>query len=137
MADLFVAEHLGAAATPRIVLVHGSLDRSTAFLRAIRLLEDRTVVRYDRRGYGQSVAAGTCTDFSEQVDDLADVVDGQPSVVFGHSLGGVVALAFAERHPDLVPAVVAYEAPMAWQPWWPSASAGGVAPSARRPPSDA
>ena len=29
----------------------------------------------------------------------------------GHSLGGVVALAFAGRHPELAPAVVAYEAP--------------------------
>ena len=48
-------------------------------------------------------------------------------MLFGHSLGGVVALAFAARHPELVPAVVAYEAPMAWQPWWPSA-----APAPRR-----
>jgi pimeloyl-ACP methyl ester carboxylesterase len=130
VADLFVAEHPGAIASPRIVLVHGSLDRSTAFLRTIRLLEDRTVVRYDRRGYGRSVAAGTCPDFREQVDDLAAIVDGRPSVVVGHSLGGVVALAFAERHPELVPAVVAYEAPMAWQPWWPRASAGAAAVTA-------
>jgi pimeloyl-ACP methyl ester carboxylesterase len=127
VADLFVAEHPGPATTPRVVLVHGSLDRSTAFLRSIRLLADRTVVRYDRRGYGKSLAAGPCGAFSDQVDDLATVVGGRPAVLFGHSLGGVVALAFAERHPDLVPAVVAYEAPMAWQPWWPSGSAGAAA----------
>jgi pimeloyl-ACP methyl ester carboxylesterase len=58
---------------------------------------------------------------------LATVVGGQPSVIFGHSLGGVVGLAFAARHPELVRAVIAYEAPMAWQPWWPSATAGSVA----------
>jgi pimeloyl-ACP methyl ester carboxylesterase len=125
--DLFVAEHTGPAGAPRVVLVHGSLDRSTAFLRSIRLLDGCTVVRYDRRGYGRSLEAGTCARFSEQVDDLAEVVASQPSVVFGHSLGGVVALAFAERHPDLAPAVVAYEAPMSWQPWWPSTTAGGAA----------
>jgi pimeloyl-ACP methyl ester carboxylesterase len=109
-----------------VVLVHGSLDRSTAFLRTIRLLPDLTVLRYDRRGYGRSLEAGVCATFDEQVDDLAAVVAGVPAVVVGHSLGGVVALAFAARYPQLVPAVVAYEAPMAWQPWWPTQSAGAV-----------
>jgi pimeloyl-ACP methyl ester carboxylesterase len=127
VADLFVAEHPGPAGAPRVVLVHGSLDRSTAFLRTVRLLEDLEVVRYDRRGYGRSLHAGVCVTFPEQVDDLATVVAGRPTVLFGHSLGGVVALAFAARRPDLVPAVVAYEAPMAWQSWWPSATAGSVA----------
>jgi pimeloyl-ACP methyl ester carboxylesterase len=130
VANLFVAEHPGPAGAPRVVLVHGSLDRSTAFLRAIRLLSDLDVIRYDRRGYGRSVAAGTCGVFTEQVDDLASVLAGEPAVLFGHSLGGVVALAFAMRHPDLAPAVVAYEAPMAWQPWWPSGSAGSTAVAA-------
>jgi pimeloyl-ACP methyl ester carboxylesterase len=127
VADLFVAEHGGPPGAPRVVLVHGSLDRSTAFLRTVRLLEDLDVVRYDRRGYGKSLAAGVCATFAEQADDLAEVVAGRPSVLFGHSLGGVVALAFAAQHPELAPAVVAYEAPMAWQPWWPSRTAGSVA----------
>ena len=91
MADLFVAEHRGAVGAPRVVLVHGSLDRSSAFLRSTRLLDDLTVVRYDRRGYGKSLDAGTCTTFAEQVADLASVVDGQPSVLFGHSVGGMIA----------------------------------------------
>lgn len=127
MADIFVAEQTGPAGAPRVVLVHGSLDRSTAFLRTARLLDHLTVARYDRRGYGKSLAAGVCATFAEQVDDLAMVVGGQPSVIVGHSLGGVVALAFAARHPELVPAVLAYEAPMAWQPWWPRATAGSAA----------
>ena len=72
----------------------------------------------------------TSTTFGEQVDDLASVVDGRPSVLFGHSIGGVVVLAFAARHPDLARSVVAYEAPMSWLPWWPSASAGATAVAA-------
>ena len=127
VADLFWPSRTGPPGAARVVLVHGSLDRSTAFLRTMRLLDDCTVVRYDRRGYGKSLAAGVCTTFAQQVDDLAEVVAGEPAVVFGHSLGGVVALAFAAAHPELVPAVVAYEAPMSWQPWWPTRTAGSVA----------
>jgi pimeloyl-ACP methyl ester carboxylesterase len=48
-------------------------------------------------------------------------------VVVGHSIGGVMTLAAAARRPDLVRAVVAYEAPMQWEPWWPADSAGGDA----------
>jgi len=127
VADLFVAEHGASSGVPRVVFVHGSLDRSSAFLRAIRLLEDLTVLRYDRRGYAKSIEAGICHTFGEQVDDLESVVAGQPAVLFGHSLGGVVALAFAARHPDLGAAVVAYESPMPWLPWWPSETAGSAA----------
>lgn len=122
-----MAEHGGRPGAPRVVLVHGSLDRSTAFLRVVRLLDDLTTVRYDRRGYARSLALGACATFQDQVDDLAAVVDGQPSVLVGHSLGGVIALALATQQPPLAQAVLAYEAPMSWMPWWPSSTAGSRA----------
>jgi pimeloyl-ACP methyl ester carboxylesterase len=127
VADLFVAVDPGPAGAPRVVLIHGSLDRSTAFLRVARALEDLTVLRFDRRGYGRSLAVGPSGSFDDQVDDLASVVGREPAIVVGHSLGGIVALTFASRHSDLAPAVVAYEAPMPWLPTWPSNTAGGVA----------
>ena len=129
MPDLFVVEEPGPPGAPRVVLVHGSLDRSTAFLRVARALRDLTVIRFDRRGYGRSLDVGPSSSFDDQVEDLASVVGREPAVVAGHSLGGVIALAFAGRHPDRVPAVVAYEAPMPWLEWWPSNTAGGVAMS--------
>lgn len=112
-----------------IVLVHGSLDRSAAFARVQRHLEDLRVLRYDRRGYGRSLGTGPAPSFESQVDDLAEVVDGMPAVIVGHSLGGVIALALAQRRPELVRAVVAYEAPMSWREWWPKVTAGAVAMS--------
>jgi pimeloyl-ACP methyl ester carboxylesterase len=127
VADLFVAEQPGPPGATRVVLIHGSLDRSTAFVRTARELNDLTVLRYDRRGYGRSLEVGASPSFDAQVDDLASVVGATPALVVGHSLGGVVALSFAARHPALVPAVVAYEAPMPWLEWWPSNTAGGVA----------
>lgn len=112
-----------------IVLVHGSLDRSAAFARVQRHLEDLRVLRYDRRGYGRSLGTGPAPSFESQVDDLTEVVDGTPAVIVGHSLGGVIALALAQRRPELVRAVVAYEAPMSWREWWPKVTAGAVAMS--------
>ena len=109
---------------PRVVLVHGAMDRAGGMLRVRReLLADHCVVRYDRRGYGRSRALGPATTFDQQVDDLAGVVAGRASVLVGHSFGGVVCLALAERRPDLAPAVLAYEAPRMWEPWWPGMGA--------------
>jgi len=132
-----VAAVPGGPDADRIVFVHGALDRSSAFVPAFRRLRDCELVRYDRRGYGRSRSAGICADLGAQVDDLAMVVDGHPSVLVGHSLGGVLALAFADRHPDLARAVVAYEAPMAWTDWWPSSTAGAAAVDGTRSPADA
>jgi pimeloyl-ACP methyl ester carboxylesterase len=110
---------------PLVALVHGSMDRSGGMLRVRRVLQrDHRVVRYDRRGYGRSLAAGPPASFDQQVDDLAAVLAGRPAVLAGHSFGGVVCLALAERRPELARAVVAYEAPKMWESWWPGTTTG-------------
>jgi pimeloyl-ACP methyl ester carboxylesterase len=109
---------------PLVALVHGAMDRSGGMLRVSRALQARCrVLRYDRRGYARSLPAGPPTSFAQQVDDLVGLLDGRPAVLAGHSFGGVVCLAAAERHPDLVRSVLAYEAPRSWAPWWPGATA--------------
>lgn len=122
---------------PRVVLVHGTMDRSTSFGRVVRHLTGFEVVRYDRRGYARSLALGPPTGIDQQVADLLDVVDGRPALVAGHSYGGAIALAAAQRHPELVVGVVAYESPMPWRDWWPRASAGAEAVSGAADPADA
>lgn len=124
---LTVYEHEGPPGATRVVFVHGSMDRATAFAKVVRRLPDLAIVRYDRRGYGRSQGVEVARAFDEHVDDLIGVLAGAPSVVVGHSLGGVIALAAAERHPELVRAVGAFEAPMGWAPWWPSNSVGNDA----------
>ncbi len=117
---------------PAVVLVHGSLDRGASFAKVLPRL-GTAAVRYDRRGYGRSVDAGPPASVAEHADDLLEVVDehaGGAAVVVGHSIGGVVALVAAERRPDAVLAVGAYEAPMPWLPWWSATSAGGDAVAA-------
>ena len=126
---------------PLVVLVHGAMDRASSMLRVRRLLEDECrVLRYDRRGYGRSLAAGPATSFDQQVDDLSALVGSRVAVLVGHSLGGVICLALAERSPGLVGGVLAYEAPMMWEPWWPTDTAGAMAlastAAGRRPRGD-
>lgn len=126
-----------------ITLVHGSLDRSAGLLKLSRRLVDRyRVTRFDRRGYGRSYPSEGPFGIGEQVDDLIGVMRSvemrrRPNVIVGHSFGGNVALAAAERNPDVVDAVVTYETPLSWLEWWPNDSAGGDALSWQADPEEA
>ena len=113
---------------PLVVLVHGAMDRAGSMLRVRRALDGECrVLRYDRRGYARSLELGPAVSLDQQVDDLAALVGSRVAVLAGHSLGGVICLALAERSPTQVGAVVAYEAPMTWEPWWPTGTAGATA----------
>lgn len=72
-----------------------------------------------------------------QVDDLAGLLAGRRALVVGHSFGGNVALAVADRHPDLVGGVVVYESPLSWCSWWPGSTAGADALATRGDPAEA
>lgn len=102
------------------------MDRSTSFGRTVRLLDDLPVLRYDRRGYGGSTDLGMA-DLDVHVADLIDIIADRPAVVVGHSLGGVIALVAAQRCPEVIRSVAAWEAPMPWAGWWPPSTAGGAA----------
>ena len=110
----------------RVVLVHGTMDRAASFAKVLPHLRDCDVVTYDRRGYGHARAEPP-TSLDDHVDDLEERLDGLPSVIIGHSIGADIALAVAARQPELVTAVGAWEAPLAWLPWWPDDSAGSRA----------
>lgn len=133
----------GRPGAPHVVLVHGSLDRSAGLLKLSRRLDDRfRVSRYDRRGYGRSRPHDGPFAMSEQIADLVAVVEAAtdaapPCIVVGHSYGGNVGLAAAERRPELVAGVVTYESPLSWEPWWPHDSAGGNAMAWRDDPEEA
>src|SRR5262245_43021114 len=113
LSDLWSASHGPAPVdgAPIVVFVHGSMDRSSGFARVVRHHPDVSTLRYDRRGYGRSLAAlgeGPGLGVDGHVDDLLTVLGGRAAVVVGHSFGGDVALSAAERAPGIVRAVVAY-----------------------------
>jgi pimeloyl-ACP methyl ester carboxylesterase len=87
-----------------IVLLHGFCG-SKAYWRDVipPLARHFHVIAPDLRGHGDSdVPAGTYT-MERMSDDIAGLLDqlgiGQ-AALFGHSLGGYVTLAFAEKHAD-------------------------------------
>ena len=123
---------------PLVVLVHGSMDRMSGMVKlARRLVDDCRVIRYDRRGYGASTPHPGPFGMGGQVDDLLSLVGERPCVLVGHSYGGNIALAAAERRPDLVDAVAVYETPLSWLDWWPGTTAGSNAVATRGRPDEA
>ncbi len=117
-------EESGPPGAALVVLVHGTMDRSTGFARVARRLDDRyRVLRYDRRGYARSRGLPGPHGCEAHVDDLLNLLDGRHATLVGHSYGGNVALAASVRAPESVNAVGMYETPLPWQSWWPGTTA--------------
>jgi pimeloyl-ACP methyl ester carboxylesterase len=94
-----------------IVMVHGlagSLHNFTYGL-ASPLAKNHRVICVDRPGCGYSVRASHANQSLEaQADTLVELLDhlGIDSAIFvGHSLGGAISLALAQRHPQRVKAL--------------------------------
>ncbi|HLE54550.1 MAG TPA: alpha/beta hydrolase [Thermoplasmata archaeon] len=98
----------GPTREPRVVLLHGWPLDSSIWSEVVRHLADGGlhVLCPDLPGFGSSppVDAGRAT-VEAYADDVAAFLQhfGDRRVALaGHSFGGYVALAFAERHPDLL-----------------------------------
>jgi pimeloyl-ACP methyl ester carboxylesterase len=91
---------------PTVVLVHGgpgSFDHSYFKPDFSRLADVAQVIYLDLPGHGRS-EWGEAADWSfessgDAVRDFCDALGIAEPVVYGHSLGGMVALAYAARHP--------------------------------------
>jgi len=87
-----------------LVLIHGYPLDHTIWDEVVTLLSHNfDVLLPDMRGYGESDAPDSPWSMSDLADDLAGLLDHlkiESAFVAGHSMGGYVALAFAEKYPS-------------------------------------
>lgn len=92
-----------------IVLLHGFLENSSMWDYFVEKLSGKyRVITIDLLGHGQT----ECLGYVHKMEDNADVVAAvlselkiRRAVIAGHSMGGYVALAFAELYPEKVKAI--------------------------------
>jgi len=131
--------HGDPAASRAAVLVHSlAMDRHFWDPIATRLAAEGAVLAYDCRGHGASGAGGKSYSVAQFADDLADLMTElrwEEALVAGASMGGCVALAFAERYPrrtaalGLIDTTAWYgeDAPAQWEERARKALQGGLA----------
>jgi pimeloyl-ACP methyl ester carboxylesterase len=96
--------------TTTIVLLHGFLENQTMWDFLVQeYSKTYSVVTIDLLGHGQT----PCLGYVHTMDDQADAVQAvlaelniKKAIIMGHSMGGYIALAFAELYPEMVQALV-------------------------------
>jgi len=95
----------GNVAAPPVVCVHGYTSSAQAFNAPARHFQDRFhIIAPDVRGHGESAwSPDGAYRYRDQVSDLAALVDQLGLARFtliGTSMGGIIAMAYAETHAD-------------------------------------
>jgi pimeloyl-ACP methyl ester carboxylesterase len=81
-----------------------------AFGRLLPLLDDFDVTALDLPGHGAKASQPCVATIPAMAAAITPEIPG-PSRVLGHSLGGIIATAMAERRPDLVTHLVVVDSP--------------------------
>ncbi len=96
-----------------VVFLHHGLGSTPAWRRQVPAFVETgyRVIVYDRWGYGRSDSRPQLDvpEFKDDLDDLQALLstfDLQLVTLIGHSDGGTLALYFAEKHPEMVTALV-------------------------------
>jgi pimeloyl-ACP methyl ester carboxylesterase len=93
-----------------IVLLHGFLENLKMWNRFIpELSEKHRVIAIDLLGHGATECLGYVHTMEDQADMVHEVLHDlkiRKAVFIGHSMGGYVALAFAELYPDVMKGLV-------------------------------
>ena len=93
-----------------VILLHGFLENSTMWKYLAPVLTQKNrVICIDLLGHGQT----DCLGYIHSMEDMADAVHHviselkiRKAILVGHSMGGYVALAFAELYPEMMKGLV-------------------------------
>jgi len=101
----------GAEEAPLCLCLHGWLDNANSFLPLAQALPEFQLLAIDLPGHGRSQhrSPDAHYHFLDWVDDLLQLVnllDAGPLHLIGHSMGGMIAGAFAAAFPEYVKSLV-------------------------------
>jgi len=89
-----------------VVLLHGFLENDSMWHTFLpELTKKNRIISIDLLGHGQTECLGyihTMEAMAEAVEAVLQHLKIRRSIIIGHSMGGYVALAFAEKNPDAV-----------------------------------
>ena len=97
---------------PALILTHGYSATSQMWKGQIEpLAKNHTLILWDMRGHGQSDYPADPSAYSEEltvgdIDALLDKVGAKTAIVGGLSLGGYMSLAYYNKHPERVRALL-------------------------------
>jgi pimeloyl-ACP methyl ester carboxylesterase len=108
--DVYVCQD-GPHDAPALVLIHGSASSARSWDALVPMLTgSHRVIRVDLLGHGRSAKPDghsyATPDQARRVGQALDRLGVEHAMFVGHSSGGVVVTALAERRPDLVTALV-------------------------------
>ena len=115
---IFYRQYQAKAERARMVIAHGVGEHSGRYGNVIERVIPKGISVWvpDHRGHGQSGGKrGHVLNFVQYLTDLRLSVDlarknlpeGMPCFLLGHSMGGLIALNFAQRYPKLIDGVIA------------------------------
>jgi pimeloyl-ACP methyl ester carboxylesterase len=93
-----------------VVLLHGFIENKTMWKDlAPKLAEKNRVISIDLLGHGDSDCLGYVHSMEENAEIVKAVLSNlkiRKTIIIGHSMGGYVALAFAELYPQFIKGLV-------------------------------
>src|ERR1043166_2890153 len=85
-----------------LVLLHGFCENHACFTNQARFLQDHfQVITLDLPGFGESspLPHWSMESMAEELNRFLDELHVESCILFGHSMGGYITLAFAEQFP--------------------------------------
>ncbi|WP_067836980.1 alpha/beta fold hydrolase [Nocardia lijiangensis] len=118
----YVVDMPGPEGASTLILLHGTA--STAYLTwfpALAALAERyRVILFDQRWHGRGIRSSrfSVDDCADDVVAIADAMNVERPLCAGYSLGGVVTLTAAHRHPDRIGGLVLCATPYRFREKW-------------------
>jgi pimeloyl-ACP methyl ester carboxylesterase len=119
--EIFVRLHRHPDPTaPVLLLLHGwTASGDVQFFTAYEALAAHySFVAVDHRGHGRGMRTAKRFELEDAADDAAAVVEQLrlgPVVTIGYSMGGPISLHLAQRHPQLVSAMLVQATALEWR----------------------